>query len=477
MSFMKQVVIVGAGISGLALAYRLQQLCPSVDITILEESNRVGGKAWTERRDGFQVEIGPNGFLDNKPTTVQLCRDVGLADRLIAASEAARKNRYLFINNRLNLLPGGPVGLLKTPLLSWRGKLNFLAERFRPPRKDGADESIAEFARRRAGAEIADVFADALVTGIFAGDPALLSASACFPRMVAIERQYGSLLRGFPKSARERRAEAAARGEAVRRDTRMWSFPQGLRLLVETVRDRLAKPPILGVNVRRIAKSTSETGNPAWVVHGDGQDSWPADAVVLSSPAYHQASLLGDLDPELAERIGAIAYNRVAVAALGYRADDVPRPLDGFGYIAPQRLRRDVLGVQWCSSTFPERAPPGMVLLRAMCGGWHRPEIVSWDDDRLLVAVRAELQAALGVSAAPNFVQIVRWDRAIPQYHVGHLERVAEIEARAVSHAGLFLAGNAYHGVAVNDCTDQASVIADRVRAFLERDSRRPSHC
>jgi oxygen-dependent protoporphyrinogen oxidase len=248
----------------------------------------------------------------------------------------------------------------------------------------------------------------------------------------------------------------------------MWSFREGLRLLIEALRDRLARPPLPGVQVRSIRRN--EEGNsasPGWVVLGEGRDRWAADAVVLTCPAYRQAALLADLDRELAERVGGIAYNRVAVVALGYRRADVPADLDGFGYIAPQRTRRDLLGVQWCSSIFPDRAPPGMVLLRALCGGWHRPEVVGWDDARLLAAVRAELRLALNVTAEPRFHRVVRWDRAIPQYHLGHLERVAWVEGRAARYPGLFLGGNAYHGVALNDCTEQGEVLAARVAQFL----------
>jgi oxygen-dependent protoporphyrinogen oxidase len=202
-------------------------------------------------------------------------------------------------------------------------------------------------------------------------------------------------------------------------------------------------------------------------VRGEGNDRWPADVVALTCPAYQQAAVLADFDRELAEQVGAIAYNRVAVVALGYRAADMPAALDGFGYLAPQRARRDLLGVQWCSSIFPDRAPAGCVLLRAMAGGWNRPEVAGWDDARLLDTVRAELRLALGVRTAPIFHQIIRWDRAIPQYHVGHPRRVATIEERAACHPGLFLGGNAYHGVALNDCTEQAELLAGRIARFL----------
>jgi oxygen-dependent protoporphyrinogen oxidase len=169
----------------------------------------------------------------------------------------------------------------------------------------------------------------------------------------------------------------------------------------------------------------------------------------------------------LAASIDGIPYNRVAVVALGYRAAEVPGSLEGFGYLSPQRERRDVLGVQWCSSIFPDRAPPGMVLLRAMCGGWSRPEMLDWNDEQLACAVRGELRRAMRIQAAPIFQHIVRWNRAIPQYHLGHLERVAWIESRLSRHPGLFLGGNAYRGVALNDCIEQADLLAERVARFL----------
>ncbi len=188
---------------------------------------------------------------------------------------------------------------------------------------------------------------------------------------------------------------------------------------------------------------------------------------MLACPAYRQAALLADQDADLAERIGGIPYNRVAVVALGYRREQVPHGLDGFGYLSGQRTGRDVLGVQWCSSIYPDRAPAGTVLLRAMCGGWRRGEIVDWPDDRLLRAVRDELARTIGVRTPPVFHHIVRWSRAIPQYLVGHLERITWIEQRLARHPGLFVVGNAYRGVAINDCVEQAGILAERVAASL----------
>lgn len=462
------MVVVGAGLSGLSLALRLKQQLPRAEITVLEAGDRPGGTAWTHRQEGWQVELGPNGFLDNKPTTLQLARDVGLEERLVRAAPAAGTNRYLFLGERLERLPAGPGDLLRTPLLSWRGKMSLLAERMRRRRRSRGDESIDAFARRRAGPEVAATFADGLVTGIFAGDPALLSLPACFPRVAALEEQYGSLIKGFAATARQRRREAEARGEVYERGSRLWSLRGGLRDLVERLAAALPQPPLYGVSVRRLRKQGNPQ-RPAWAVHADGRDAWPADAVVLTCPAHQQATILGELDPELAADVGGIPFNRVAVIAVGFRRADVPGNVDGFGFISPQRLRRDLLGVQWCSSIYPDRAPEGCVLFRAMAGGWHRSDVVAWEDQRLLTAACAELDLAMGIRAEPIFHHIQRWQPGIPQYHLGHLERLARIDRDLERHPGLVLGGNSYRGVAMNDCTEQALVIAERLSGYLRQ--------
>ncbi|MBV9124380.1 MAG: protoporphyrinogen oxidase, partial [Planctomycetes bacterium] len=241
---MSRLIVIGGGISGLAIAYRCRQLAPETEILLLEKSSRPGGTVWTERRDGFQVEVGPNGFLDNNPATKELCGELGLASQLISASAAAGRNRYLFLEGKLRLLPSGLGAFLRSDLLSWKGKLQFLAEPFRGRRRESGDESVADFAHRRAGAEVAEVFADALVTGIHAGDPSLLSMRAAFPRVANLEEQYGSVLKGFVRSARQRRAEAQARGEPYQRGSRLWSLRPGLRLLIESLQDHLRTPPL-----------------------------------------------------------------------------------------------------------------------------------------------------------------------------------------------------------------------------------------
>jgi oxygen-dependent protoporphyrinogen oxidase len=449
---MAKVVIVGAGITGLSFAYRLQQLKPDLDIMLLESRDRPGGTIWTERRDGFQVEIGPNGFLDNVPSTVALCNDLGLGSQLVPASESAGHNRYLFLDGRLRRLPHSLSSFLASDLLSWRGKLAVLTERFRGRGKPADDESVDGFARRRFGYQT-ETLADAFVTGIHAGDPKRLSLKAAFPRLAALEAEYGSVLAGMGRAARNQRGPR-----------RMWSFHGGLGRLVETLKEKLRGPITFGVRVKAVEKT--EAG---WIVKAEGKDSWNGDAVILACPAFEQASILADLDWQLADQVAAIVYNKVAVVALGFRETDVPEKPDGFGFIAPQKERRDILGVQWCSSIFPGRAPAGLVLFRALCGGWNRPDILGWDDERLLFAVREELRQAQGISMPPVFHRIIRWERAIPQYHLGHLERVARIVERTRQHTGLFLTGNSYRGVSLNDCTLEARRLARVVADSLAK--------
>jgi oxygen-dependent protoporphyrinogen oxidase len=463
---MPNVVIVGGGLTGLTVGYRLKQFAPDVAVTVLDPNDRPGGNIGTEDHRGFVVERGPNGFLDRTPAVPDLVRDLGLADRLVAASEGSRKNRYVFLRDRLRKLPGGPLGLLTTSLLSLRGKWQLLTEPWRKTLPPGGDESVAAFVTRRAGKEAAAVFADALVTGIHGGDPALLSVAAAFPRLPVMEREAGSIVRGFLRAAKARKQEAKARGAAPPGPMRMWSFPGGLQVLTDALAAELGD----AVKCGRAARSVSESASVSlWKVYGDCGKAWSADAVVLACPSYEQAAVVQDIDAELAAELAAIPYNRIAVVALGYREWHCPVRVDGFGYIAPQNTRRDVLGVQWCSSIFPDRAPHGYVLWRALCGGVHRAEQVEWDDDRLAKAVHEEIKRSMGVTGEPVFRRIVRWPAAIPQYVIGHHDRVARIEALAARHQGLFLTGNAFHGVSMGDCVEQGGLTAARVANFVQR--------
>ena len=439
---MPRVIVVGAGPSGLAVAFRLKQRGHTV--TVLEAGPRPGGNVGTLHEDGFRVEIGPNGFLDGKPATLQLCRDLGLGDRLIPASEGSRKNRYVEHAGRVEKLPGSVAAFLRSPLLSPAGKLDLLCEPLRHRPTGDRDESVAAFARRRFGREAADVFVAALVTGIHAGDPERLSVRAAFPRLAAFERDHGGIVRGVLAAGR---AKKRANGGVRPPPQRTWSFREGLQVLVDALAEQLGGDLVCGAAVGRVGRTAG-----GWAVDGRA-----ADTVVLTAPAFAQADILHDLDPALAAELAAVEYAPVAVVALGYRKQDVPHEPDGFGYIAPGHLRRDVLGVQWCSRIFPDRAPPGFVLWRALCGGAFRPELVALPDDELVRRVHAEQVRAMGVTGPPAFARVVKWPRAIPQLTVGHPARLRRVAVLAGAHPGLHLLGNWSAGVALNDVTLQAA--------------------
>jgi oxygen-dependent protoporphyrinogen oxidase len=468
-----RIVIVGAGLTGLATAFWLQRRASHLEVMVLETRDRAGGNVGTDEIHGYRVERGPNGFLDRTPAMPRLVEALGLTDQLVAASRGSRRLRFVYVHGRLHPLPSGPLGLLTTPLLTWRGKKDLLAELWRRPRPPSAannDESVYDFVARRAGREAAELFADALVTGIQGGDPRQLSMAACFPRVVALEQQYGSIIRGFIGERRQRRRQARLQGQPAPPPAQLWSFREGLQRLIDALSQTLGAALRLGTAVtalRPLPHHGSANGSaPRWVVEATETPPIEADAVVLTCPAYVQAQLLAPLDADLAAEVAAIPYNRIAVVALGYRQVDCPHIPEGFGYIAPQAQRRDVLGVQWCSMIFPQRAPAGMVLWRALCGGVHRGDILDWDDQTLLRAVTQEMRQVLAVQAPPAFSHIYRYPRAIPQYVIGHLARLQRIEVALQRWPHLFLSGNAYRGIALNDCAEEAERLTQE---FLRR--------
>lgn len=448
---MARVVVIGGGISGLAAAYRIRQSLPTAHITLLEAATHPGGNIRSFQDEGYLWEAGPNGFLDSKPDTLQLCHELRIDDQLIGASEESRKHRYLCLQGRLIALPASPLRFLTTKALSFQGKIALLGEPLRRPRRSRAhvdEESVHEFAVRRFGSETADTLVDALVTGIWGGNTKELSLAAAFPRLAKYEAEAGSVFRGFWRSTSKR--------------ARLWSFRGGMQTLTDALAASLQAELRLNTTVTRL-----EVDNGQWKVHGKAAETWLADAVILTVPAPVQAKLLGSIDRGIAREFEAIPYNRIAVVALGYCSSDVPIH-EGFGYIAPQNSRRDVLGVQWCSSIFPGRAPQDRVLWRALVGGVHRAELLDFDDAALISRVHREMQTVLNVTGVPVFARVHRWPRAIPQYVLSHLGRVSRIEETASRYPGLFVGGNALHGIAINDCTGDAKRLAERVGRFLQ---------
>lgn len=443
-----KAVVVGGGISGLAAAYRLRGA--GCAVVVLEAEARPGGKIRTEHADGYTLEHGPNGFLDTRTPVLELARDVGLGARLLQADEAA-KARFLFLRGRLRVLPHGPGDFLTSNILSPRGRARVLMEPLVPARKDDADESVYDFAARRIGDEAARTLVDAMVTGVYAGDAKRLSLPAAFPRMRELERRYGGLVKGMIKGRKERRGGGGPAGPGGR----LTSFPDGLGELVSTVAASLGDVVQCGRPAARLVRVRH-----GWRVEAAGGEPIEADAVVLACPTSVQARLLGPLAPAAVAPLEAVRYAPVGVAAFGFRAADLPRPLDGFGYLVPSMERRQVLGVLWSSTIFRGRAPEGHALLRVIFGGAHRPDLLSLGDADLQATLLADVAEALGGPLpAPAFARIVRWPEGIPQYDLGHLDRVRAAEAAIAALDGIHLAGNGLYGVSLADCVARADAL------------------
>jgi oxygen-dependent protoporphyrinogen oxidase len=439
----RPIVVVGAGISGLAVARELVRRGRRV--IVLEAAARAGGVLFSERKDGYLCEHAANGFLDSgEGGAGALASEIGVD--LVTAAPAA-KRRWVWRKGKLRPVPTGPPGLLSTDLLSVRGKLRLFLEPFigRPAQ---TEESVASFARRRLGVEAAEAVMAPFVTGIYAGDADRLSIQAALPRLAALEAEHGGLLKGMIASRKK-----GKRVIPVQRTPRagMGAIPQAIaRSLGDSVR--------LGARVTKIELGAGDRSARVTV---DGE-TIDAARLVLATPPYATADLVAAHDAALADTLRAIEVAPVAVAYVGFRRDEVSYPLDGFGYLVAKGEALRVLGCLFESTVWPDRAPSGHVLLRLIYGGVRDPSAVHLDDAALGRAVAADLARSLGITATPRFFHARRHERAIPQYNLGHRSRVDEAEARAAK-LGLILAGNAYHGVAVNDCVTDARRVADRV--------------
>ncbi len=481
---MKRVAIVGGGIAGLATALftrdRAREIGDEIEVVVLEAQDRPGGNIRTDRFDGWAIEWGPNGFLDNVPATLALVRRLQLEDRAQRANERAAK-RFLCRDGRLHLLPSGPVGFLKSPVLSFPGRLRVLREPFARRKPQGADETIYEFARRRIGREAADVLIDAMVSGVFAGNIHELSLSSTFPKMAAMESEHGSLTRAMLAKMRERRAArrelrtGSVPGDRTAELTRpggpagpggtLTSFDSGLDLLPAALVSALGDSVRLGVGVKLL----EHTRNTRWLLSLSDGSHLSADAVVLAVPASRAQKIVERIDSEMAALLSEINSASLAVVALGYDAAAAGGAPDGFGFLVPRGEGPRILGCLWDSSLFPYRAPNGKVLLRAMIGGAHDPEAVELEDEDLLGIVREDLASTMSLSATPILERIYRHPGGIAQYRVGHGERLASIERKLHSHPGLWIAGSSYYGVAMNSCVEKAAKQAPEIVEWLKK--------
>ncbi len=465
---MPRIVIVGAGISGLCTAHflirELSAAGRAAEIVLFEAEDVPGGKMRTIRDHGFNMEWGPNGFLTNKPHSLELVKELGIEGRLARSSDLARK-RYIYSGGALHRLPESPPAFFKSRLLSVRGRLRIVGEPFAPGPPQGVDESLGDFARRRLGPEALEKLIDPMVTGIYAGDPDNMSLRACFPLIYDLEHKYGGLVKGMIALRKERRRAGVKSEMSAGPGGVLMSFDDGVQTLIDVLADRLAEGLHTGVPVDRIARrdgrlvlSLTERG-----LRGE----MDADAVVVATPAYAAAAMLSPLDAALGDALGAIPYSAVSVVALGYEKATLENPLDGFGFLIPRGERRKILGALWDSSVFPNRAPGGKALIRAMVGGVRAPELAALPPRDLIELTRGELAATMGVRAEPVLARAFFHEKGIPQYLVGHGNILDRIDARLAGQPGVVLSNNAYRGIALNDCVLQSRLAAERLAKSL----------
>jgi protoporphyrinogen/coproporphyrinogen III oxidase len=461
----RHVVIVGGGIAGLAAAYELQCQARDANITftVLEASASTGGKLITDRADGFVIEGGPDSFLSQKPWAAALCRKLGLGDDLIGTNDDERKT-YILVDGRLVVMPEGLqliiptrlVPFLRSPLLSWRGKLRMLLDLVLPRGSSVGDESIMEFVGRRMGREVVEKLAEPLLCGIHAARPEQQSVATTFARFRDLERQHRSLILG---SWRQRRAAPPVTG---RGPSAFQSLRGGVRQLVEALETALGDRIVTDARVATVERE----GDGYRVLLEDGR-GFEGDAVIVATPTYVAGTVTADINPALAAMLKAIRYVSTASIYLGYRQADVGGRLPGFGFVIPRGEQRRIFGSTWASSKFDGRAPEGNVLLRCFVGGAEHEERVDWSDAELIRAAREELADIMGLRAEPVITRVFRWHKANPQYDVGHAERVEAIYRACAASPGLFVTGGAYEGVGVPDCVRHGEATARRVLQFL----------
>jgi oxygen-dependent protoporphyrinogen oxidase len=457
-----RIVIVGAGISGLATAFYLQQQRPDAEITILEISQYAGGLIRTHQKENYLVEHGPACINSDHQHTMKLCHQLGILDRLCEPKINAKT-----IIHDGDLIQYGTNPKKVSRCLPLRSVVRSRLERFLPRRRSQKEESLWHFARRRYGSAFANFFADAAATEFFAGDPKLLSVRSSFPDLTLAERQFGSVSRGFTKLKQSRTPDQSVEPELFpSRNTHPRAFQEGMRILPETLSSKLKQSPCLGVGVQRVV--ANQTGSSAaWTIQGEKDQSWSADVVILTPPAPRLAAMLAELDGDLSDALLTIPHAPLVVLNLAYSTKHLRRPTDWSTLVVPQKYKRNLLYAEFPSVLFSDRAPADHILLRILSGGWHRQEMLNWDEGALLLLVRAELGKFLGINKPPAFVNIALLPTAIPQMTLGHSERLANINRITQRHSGLFLAGQAFWGTSVNDGVAGAGLLGKQVFEYL----------
>lgn len=458
---MNSVAIIGGGITGLTAAFYLKQR--EVPVSVYEATERVGGAIRTVRKDGYLAEFGPNTILETSPAIAQLVNDAGLQSRRLNP-DPATSARYVVRYKRPIEMPGSPLGFFTTPLFTLGAKWAVMREPFRAAKRDGVEESIADFVRRRLCKEFLDHAIDALVGGIYAGDPEKLSVQHAFPKLAALEEQYGSMIKGQIFGARERRK----RGEVAKDRAPKFSFDEGLQVLPDVLREQLGEAVQLNTAVTQLTETDS--GWRVTLRHDGAEHQADHSAIIYAGTTYALEQLsLATRQPLSLAPLTEIRYPPVASVVLGFRREDVAHPCAGFGMLVPRVEGFKILGSIFSSALFPNRAPAGHLTITNYVGGERSPELAGKSAEELYALTCADLKILLGVKGEPTFRHHYHWPRAIPQYNLGYgryRDLMTQVEQKA---PGLFFAGHYRDGISLGDSIVSGIKIVERVAESLKR--------
>jgi oxygen-dependent protoporphyrinogen oxidase len=474
----RRVAVIGGGISGLAAANRLMEARPDVDLLLAESRPRLGGVLWTVHEDGFQVEQSADNFITTVPWGLDLCKRLGLADELVQTNPNCRRT-YVIRSGRLCRLPDGFLmmaptqmwPLAVTPILSPLGKLRAAIEYVLPPRKDDSDESMAAFVRRRLGREVFERLVEPLVSAVYAADMEKLSLLATLPRFREMERKHGSLIRAMRSQMKARRkTDAQAASQSGARYSMFVTLRTGLTRLVEALAARLPQGSLrLNTEVQRLERRGE--GWRLYLFNGDRSAvaTEDVDAVILATPSHVAGRLLAPQNADLGQQLVGIAHSGTAILSVAYRREQVGHALDGMGAVVPAVERSPILAISFSSRKYTHRAPEGTELLRVFAGGERQPELATLEDAKLIPQILEELGRLLHIRGEPIYLTTAHWPGTMPQYYVGHLDRVAAIESHVAAIPGLELAGNAYRGVGVPNCIHSGELAAEKVLGIASK--------
>ncbi|MCP4603845.1 MAG: protoporphyrinogen oxidase [Proteobacteria bacterium] len=463
---MASVIVIGGGISGMAVAYRLKR-DHRISVTVLESADRPGGKAQTEVADEFTCEEATNGWLDKEQAMRDLIRSLALETR-VQPSDPAAGRRFIFRNGALREIKMHPLKFMTSSVLPLGARFRLAIEPLIKKGPSDKDETLQDFAVRRLGRGALDILVGPMASGVYAGDPSRMSLKACFGKVSNLEQQHGGLIKGM--IALKKAEKAAGRDPSIVQagpSGRLTSFKGGMAELVQALAHALGSD--LRTGCRVIGVTPYKKGG--FEVTVEGHDSLRADAVISAAPAWAATSFLKTLDEDAAGAFGEIPYPALDVICLGFRRDQVIHDLNGFGFLVPRGQGKTILGSLWTSSIFPGRAPEDFVLIRAMIGGMLESQVAGWTDNQVIDTVRSELENILGIPASlePIFKRLYRHKKAIPQYHIGHGDLIDRIQRAEERHRGFFAAGNAINGIGVVDCVRESVPMANRVAALLKK--------